>query len=110
MIVYSDSFIDGWNRKIIYAPNGFGKTTSAKQIALNLQKKNIRVGLFTRREIEELVQDFDDKLYMGIDAKTLVEKMRIEEAYSKADPLKKYAKQHCSASTVSAAKKNELLF
>ena len=73
MINYDDSLISRWTGKIIYIPNGGGKTTSSKKLLESLSAiQGNQVNLFTRRSLDDLIAIGDAKrneVYFGFDAK-----------------------------------------
>lgn len=68
MIGYSNTCINKWNKKIVYAPNGIGKTTSSKKLYEDIKTADGKVKLFTRRELEDLIAEAPDGIYMGRNA------------------------------------------
>lgn len=47
--------ISNWDKKIIYAPNSFGKTRSSKILYDHYAKLGEKVEIFSRRRIESLI-------------------------------------------------------
>lgn len=87
MYPYSNSFLTEWNKTIIYAPNGFGKTTNSIKMADELRKDGKKVKLFTNKSLEDLIDEFNDEFFLGSTAKMQTKKKRIEESIEKAKPF-----------------------
>ena len=96
MINYDDSLISRWTGKIIYIPNGGGKTTSSKKLLESLSAiQGNQVNLFTRRSLDDLIAIGDAKrneVYFGFDAKRVARRDEIQAQIEKAAPLLSYAK------------------
>ena len=89
MFAYSSAFKSHWNKKIVFAPNGFGKTTNSKQLAEELRIGGKKVKLFTQKTLEDLVSTFDDDFFLGPTAKLEAEKLEIQKKLEKANPFVK---------------------
>ena len=63
------SNVENWNKKVVYAPNAFGKTTSSNYLKDYYNNNGEKVEIFTRKKIESLVASFEDNFYIGKYAK-----------------------------------------
>lgn len=63
------SNVENWNKKVVYAPNAFGKTTSSNYLKDYYNDNGEKVEIFTRKKIESLVASFEDNFYIGKYAK-----------------------------------------
>lgn len=108
MITFTEALISKWEDKIVYIPNGGGKTTSSKKILATLSKKQDRyVNLFTRRSLESLISIGDPKqheIYFGFDAPKIERRNEIREQLEKASPVAGYVKSAFSVNSATKAK------
>src|SRR5574344_2360160 len=89
MITYSDKCIDSWSKKIIFAPNGFGKTLSSAALEKDLQAKGNHPIVFTRRKVEQLVDLKNGSIFVGETARESAENQTLIEEYQKKKILRK---------------------
>lgn len=106
MIKFEEELVNKWNHKIIYAPNGFGKTTNANKLNNYFSNKGNRSLIFTRKQIEDLVKTYNNKIFFGETAINAEENISIKEKYKNNDESKKYFKDNYGSKAISALKKN----
>lgn len=70
MISFDKKFVSQWDKHIVYAGNGFGKTRSAEALEKELKNgDSTKVALFTRRGLDDLIADTQKGIFMGETAK-----------------------------------------
>ena len=106
MISFSQNFLNEWDKKIIYAPNGFGKTTNSKKLNNYLNEQNSRSLLFTRREIEKLVANYGHSIYFGETAINAEQNKKIETLYHESSKIKQFFKTKYNTNSITKLKKN----
>lgn len=79
--------IEKFRNKIVFAPNGFGKTQFSLYLKSELVKKGKNVGLYTRRELEDLVKISDKHIFVGKTATILMRKETILDTFKKSKPF-----------------------
>ena len=79
--------ITNWDKKIVYAPNAFGKTTASKFLYDYYVSKGERVEIFTRKNIEELVANFGTTFYLGKNAIAWQRKAIIDSTFKSKEIL-----------------------
>lgn len=108
MIKYQKSFIPDWRNKIVYMPNGGGKTTSASLLKNDLRiTEGVYVDLFTRRTIENLIFIGDSKyneIYFGFDAERIRKRDELSKIISDASPIGKFVKEVYSETNAKKAR------
>lgn len=104
MIGFSNSFQATWNKKIIYAPNGFGKTTNSNKLYTFCLNAGFRPLIFTRKSIEELIKSYGNIVYFGKTAINAEENKKIVDEYSKTDTVKKYFKDNYGTYSIKTLK------
>lgn len=106
MIKFEEELVNKWNHKIVYAPNGFGKTTNANKLNNYLSNKGNRSLIFTRKQIEDLVKTYNNKIFFGETAINAEENISIKEKYKNNDESKNYFKHNYGSKAISTLKKN----
>lgn len=84
--------ISNWDKKIIYAPNSFGKTRSSKILYDHYAKLGEKVEIFSRRRIESLIKSFNQEFFIGKDAIYEYEKAKILSTINKSKPIEELYK------------------
>lgn len=87
MIQFPNNAVEAWNKKIIYAPNGFGKTTCANRLNRRLISTKENPVLFTRRQIEDLVKFSSNAIHVGPTAESSAEMADEISRYQEEKPL-----------------------
>lgn len=105
MISFNNNFCNDWNKKIVYAPNGFGKTTSAAKIQDWSKNNGLRPLLFTRKEISKLVSTYDSIIFFGETASNAEENKKIVENFETSLAVKRFFKTHYNSYSVDRLKK-----
>ncbi len=108
MLTYSNAFISEWNKHIIFAGNGVGKTTNANQLKKDLISAGLETELFTRRSIEALIAGKEGRLFFGKAAQAVV-RLEQNKEMLKNDPQIKEATMRITGTT-SAKKAKEKNF
>ena len=107
MINITNALLNKWEGKIVYMPNGGGKTTSSLFIQQELEKNSPKVGLFTRKSLENLIAVGNSKpyeIYFGLDAIKIAKRDRLLEEIKKTAPLSKYVKSSFSETSANRAR------
>lgn len=105
MIRYSNSLINLWNKKIIYAPNGFGKTTNARKL-YNDTASDFLPLLFTRKEIENLLSFDNSKIFLGKTANQAKNNDKLKKEFlDKNDNIKDFFKKYYKSKSISKLNK-----
>lgn len=99
MIIYQKNFIEDWNKKIIYAPNGFGKTTNANKLFNDLSLNNKPL-IFTRRKIENLVGSYNNEIYFGETAKNVEKNKKLKDTLKSTKMINNFFKKNYSSSDI----------
>lgn len=110
MIGFNISFVNSWNRKIVYAPNGFGKTTNAIKIHEYITSQGGSPLLFTRKRIESLVENYGNAIYFGDTANNAKNNEKINKEYAESNAIKQFFKQNYSSIAVNKLKQKSLFF
>lgn len=105
MITFNDCYSSLWNKKIVYAPNGFGKTTNANYLFDYYVDLGYRPLIFTRKKIESLVQNYGNNVFFGETAINAEENKRIIDEYKESNNVKKYFKDNYGSHAISKLKK-----
>lgn len=87
MISFDNSKVTLWDKKVVYAPNSFGKTTSANEILKKYEEMGEKVDIFSRKKIESLISSFGGKFFMGKRAKLESNLAEIEDQIKKNKTL-----------------------
>lgn len=61
----SEKYVREFEKKYVFAPNGFGKTQFSLYLRDKLLKQGKSVGMYTRREVDDLVKISEDNIYIG---------------------------------------------
>ncbi len=110
MIGFNISFVNSWNRKIVYAPNGFGKTTNAIKIHEYITSQGGSPLLFTRKRIESLVENYGNAIYFGDTANNAKNNEKINKEYAESNAIKQFFKQNYSSIAINKLKQMSLFF
>lgn len=94
MIEFLNTLYSEWDKKIIYAPNGFGKTTNAIKLFNFYNKNGNNPLIFTRRQIENLVSTYGNIILFGDTSKNQKENLELEKAYATSLPLTSFFKKN----------------
>src|SRR5574344_1009372 len=87
MISFDKSCIQSWDKRIVYAPNGFGKTLSSLQLKEVLEKGREKPLLFTQRQIQDLIGFSNGKIHFGEKANIAAENQQTIDNYSESNYL-----------------------
>ncbi len=93
-----------WSKHIVFAGNGFGKTTNANQLKDFLASRGRNVSIFTRRAIEKLMAGKEGRLFFGKAAEEAVRVERNMEMIKKNSPIKDMMRSITSKGSVKDAK------
>lgn len=110
MINFDKKYIELFEGKIVFAPNGFGKTTISKKIKSELDKNGEEALLFTRRQMDNLLAINKTNFYFGESAKEKAENKNIKDELEKTTVVKAFAKQEYGVSSANALKENSFFF
>ena len=92
MISFSNKYQVDWNKKIVYAPNGFGKTTNSNKLYTFCLNGGYIPLLFTRKSIENLIRSYGSIIYFGETAINAEENKKINNDYNASNNVKEYFK------------------
>lgn len=109
MIKFDNKYVDEWNRKIVFAPNGFGKTTNSMKLKEEIDK-SYRTLLFTRREISNLVSTYKNKIFFGETAILSENNNRLKDNFKTINPIKGYLKTNYGSINLAKIKKESFTF
>ena len=84
MIVYNNTYKSKWLRKVILLQNGGGKTLASKQLEEDIKKDGFKPKRFSRREIENMVAETGNGIYMGESAEKALKRDEIEKAINES--------------------------
>lgn len=110
MITFNNLFISNWNKRIVYAPNGFGKTTNSIKLYEYLLSLGNTPLLFTRKRIENLVENYGNVIYFGETATNAKDNERINKVYAECNSIKQFFKEHYSTYAVNKLGQISLFF
>ena len=106
MIQFNATICKAWNKKIIYAPNGFGKTTNAKNIKDHLKGLGENPLIFTRRDIENLVGTYENTIFFGETALNEKENSNLKTDYENSAALKEFFKKNYATNNIRKLKES----
>ncbi len=106
MLYFNDSKIMEWNKKVVYAPNSFGKTTSANSLYKKHYDMGGKVDIFSRQKIQSLVSNFGSKFFLGAKSGLEARKAEIEEWLKKNKTLVNVFSYKSKAKNTSELKEN----
>lgn len=101
---FDQSCIAKWDGKVIYAPNGFGKTQSSQSLKQALTEIGNRPGLFTRRAIQKMLSFDDGTIFTGSTADMHREKESLEKHVNSNAALQTMLKDRYQVKSATAAK------
>lgn len=108
---FKKEYVNEWKNKLVFAPNGFGKTTSSKRILNELETKNPgSTLLFTRRKMDDLLNFNKNTFYFGEESKMRLENSEIEKKFSKTSSFKQFVKKYYGVTSASNLKSNSFYF
>ena len=111
MISFSQNMIQEFKEKIVFAPNGFGKTTLSKNIKDSLDKLNPeKTLLFTRRKMDELVTFDKTNFYFGDTAVLKLKISNIRQKVSDSKIFKDFVVENYNVKSGSALTAKSLFF
>ena len=110
MIKFSKNIIDEWKNKIVFAPNGFGKTVNANEIYNYYNKKNKNIAIYTRRSIQNLVTTYDDILLLGKTGTYKKENLDLEKKFKNSKELTDFVSNKYNAKNATEMRDKSFLF
>lgn len=111
VLEFKTQYVSEWKNKLLFAPNGFGKTTSSKRIFTELEKINFgSTLLFTRRRMDDLLNFSKDTFYFGEESKMRMENAEAERKLSKTTSFKQFVKKNYGVTSASNLKNNSFFF
>lgn len=111
ILKFKNEYIKDWSRKIVFAPNGFGKTTSSKKIYEELEKKEPGSTLiFTRRKMDELLAFNKDTFYFGEESEKRIENKNIKDLLRETKAFKNFVINNYSVTSAINLKKASFYF
>ena len=111
MIEFNKKYITEWKNNIIFAPNGFGKTTLSKKIKNEIEKENPNSCLlFTRRQMDNLMSFSRNTFYFGESAEYRNKNKLIENNFNDSTLLRDFIFENYKLKSAARLKEVSLFF
>lgn len=111
MIEFKLEFLDEWRNKIIFAPNGFGKTTLSKRIKKEIELANPNSCLlFTRRQMDNLISFSNNSYYFGESAEYRNKNLEIVSQLKETSIFKDFVSENYGVKAAGKLKEKSLFF
>lgn len=110
MFVYNNSYENKWSKKVVLLQNGGGKTFASKRLEEDLKKDGFKPKRFSRREIENMVAETGNGIYVGESAEKALRRDEIKDAINQSSIIKNDVKEVSKVSSAKAARDKNFFY
>lgn len=110
MLVYDRTLKTKWQKKVILLQNGGGKTLASKQLEEELKKDGLKPKRFSRREIENMVAETGNGIYLGESAEKSLKREVIKNAINESTIIKDDVKEVSKTSSAKGARDKNFFY